>query len=185
MTPRRTEPGDTTQAARRRDRGYTLTELLIAMALMGTVILAILGGMFAVVRASRVSDERAKVQAILGSAGDSLVNYVHVKCPEPEDDQMNTYLGLVQRAADTVGWPPSTVDITAYRFFDPAAGTWDENNSVQGTECNPGVFLTPAKTMQKLTITVTSPSGDTRQSIDIVKVDIRADEIRDASPVDP
>jgi len=161
------------------DEGYTLIEMLIAIILMGTVVLSIMGGMWAVVRASAQSDERAKVQAILGSAGDALTNYGHINCPEPDDDQLNTYLGLVQKGATTVGWSLGVVQITDYQFYNPATGTWDQNNSVQGTQCDPGAGLTPEKTMQKMTITVTSPTGQYVQSVDIVKVDIRPKEIRD------
>lgn len=161
------------------DGGYTLIEMLVAIMLMGTVVLSIMGGMWAVVRASAQSDERAKSQAVLGAAGDALTNYGHINCPEPEDDSMNTYLGLVQKGATNVGWALDSVQITAYQFYNPATNTWEPNNSVQGTECDPGAGLTPEKTMQKMTVTVTSPTGRSTQSVDIVKVDIRPKELRD------
>jgi prepilin-type N-terminal cleavage/methylation domain-containing protein len=167
--------------SRRRDGGYTLVEMLVAIVLMGSIVLSIMGGMWAVVRASRQNDERAKVQAILGAAGDALTNGEHLKCPEPKDDQTETYLGLVQKAAKNVGWDESTVDISAYRFYNPASGDWETNNSIQGTQCNPRVFLTQERTMQKMTIVVTAPGGGYSQSIDIVKVDIRPEEVRDVS----
>ena len=44
----------------RRDSGYSLTEMLVATVLMGTVILAIVGGMWAVVRS--VTPERRASQ---------------------------------------------------------------------------------------------------------------------------
>jgi hypothetical protein len=43
------------------------------------------------------------------------------------------------------------------------------------------VFLTQERTMQKMTIVVTAPGGGYSQSIDIVKVDIRPEEVRDVS----
>ncbi len=187
MSIRRTNEDDprvVTHADRirsRRDDGYTLVEMLIAIVLMGTIVLSIMGGMWAVVRASRMNDERAKVQAILGAAGDALTNGEHLKCPEPKDDQTNTYLGLVQKAATNVGWDESAVQISAYRFYNPSTGNWDANNSIQGDQCNPRVFLTQDRTMQKMTIVATAPGGGYSQSIDIVKVDIRPEEVRDVS----
>ena len=74
------------EAGRRRrasgDRGYTLVEIVVSIALMGTIVLSIMGGMWAVVRVSRQNDDRAKVQAVLGSAADRIGNYQYVPCPE-------------------------------------------------------------------------------------------------------
>jgi prepilin-type N-terminal cleavage/methylation domain-containing protein len=66
----------------RDDHGYTLIEMLVAICLMGTIVLSIMGGMWAVVRASRQNDDRAKVQAVLGAAGDGISNYRYIACPE-------------------------------------------------------------------------------------------------------
>jgi type II secretory pathway pseudopilin PulG len=190
MAPRRTDHQldiDRDQRDGRRgraDRGYTLIEQLIGIALMGTIVMAIMGGMWAVVRVSVMNDERAKVQAIIGGAGDRLTNYAHVKCPE--QDTLNTYLNEVRAAADTVGWPHSTVEITDYRYFHPDTGTWEDTYSWQSSDCttNP-VFLTREKTIQKITITVTAPNGGYSQSIDIVKADIRPEEVRDVTAPNP
>ena len=67
-----------------RDGGYTLVEMLIAIILMGSIVLSIMGGMWAVVRASNQNDERAKVQAVLGAAGDGISNYRYIACPEED-----------------------------------------------------------------------------------------------------
>ncbi len=173
MRPPPSEPGAPARN-RARDGGYTLTEMLVATALMGTIVLAIVGGMWAVVRASRQNDERAKVQAVLGAAADSVVSYLHVYCPEVN----NVYLGYAQDGAEAVGWADSTVQIIDYQYWNPDTLTWDDTNSIQASdECSQKVGFTTNRTLQKLTIQVTSPSGEYRSRLDIVKSDVRATEI--------
>jgi prepilin-type N-terminal cleavage/methylation domain-containing protein len=169
-------------AAHPLDRGYTLIEMLVAIVLMGSIVLAIVGGMWAVVRASSMNDDRAKVQAILGAAGDSVVNYKHWNCPEVN----GAYVEYVQKAAAAVSWPADSVAITEYEYWNPETRDWDPTNTIQGSGCNEGAGLTINKTMQRLTITATSPGSGYSNSIQIVKADIRPKEIRDATaPVVP
>jgi hypothetical protein len=73
------------------------------------------------------------------------------------------------------------VAIVEYQYWNPETDTWDENNSIQGPECNQNVGLTTSKTLQKLTIRATSPGGNYSSTIDIVKSDIRPKEIKDVS----
>jgi len=95
------------------DRGYTLVEMLVAIILMGTIVLAIMGGMWAVVRASAQNDERAKVQAVLGAAGDGISNYRYIACPEVDEG----YEPFGQKAAAAVGWPLDSVEIVEYQYW--------------------------------------------------------------------
>jgi prepilin-type N-terminal cleavage/methylation domain-containing protein len=162
---------------RREDHGYTLIEMLVAISLMGTIVLSIMGGMWAVVRASRQNDDRAKVQAVLGAAGDGISNYRYIACPEVDEG----YEQFGQKAAASVGWPLSTVEIIEYQYWNPETEAWADNNSIQGSDCNENVGLTTSKTLQKLTIRATSPGGNYSSTIDIVKSDIRPKEIKDVS----
>jgi len=163
-----------------RDSGYTLTEMLVATVLMGTVILAIVGGMWAVVRASRQNDERAKTQAVLGAATDYLVAYLPVRCPQTMVP--NPYLGQAQQAAAAVGWDGGTVQITEVKYWNPDLngneGDWQPVNPV---DCNPLIGYTPNRTMQLITVQVMSPSGQYISKVDVVKADVRAEEVKDVS----
>ena len=160
-----------------RDSGYTLIEMLIAIVLMGSIVLAIMGGMWAVVRASSQNDERAKVGAVLGNAGDAISNYRYVACPEID----GVYDQFAEKAAESVGWLPSNVAIVRYQYWNPVSEDWDDSNSIQGDDCNPLIGLTTSKTPQKLTIRATAPSGNYSATLDIVKTDIRPKEIKDVS----
>lgn len=159
------------------DRGYTLVEMLVAIMLMGSIVLAIMGGMWAVVRASSQNDQRAKVGAVLGAAGDGISNYRYIACPEVDEG----YEQFGQKAAASVGWPLESVEIVDYQYWNPETGSWDQNNSIQGDDCNPSVGLSTSKTLQKLTIVATSPGGGYSATIDIVKSDIRPKEVKDVS----
>ncbi len=162
-----------------RDSGYTLTEMLVATVLMGTVILAIVGGMWAVVRASRQNDERAKTQAVLGAAADYLVAYLPVRCPQSFTP--NPYLSQAQQAAEAVGWDETTVSITEMKYWDPEAngyeGDWDSVDAL----CNPSIGYTPDRGMQLVTVQVMSPSGQYSSKVDVVKSNIQAEEVKDVS----
>lgn len=169
---------DTSRAS---DSGYTLVEMLVAIVLMGTIVLSIMGGMWAVVRASSQNDSRAKVQAILGAAGDAVVNYKHWNCPEVND----RYVQWVEKAATKVGWDEDTVKITKYEYWNPRAQRWETTNSLGGGDCAETASLTANTTMQRLTITATSPDGRYSNSIEVVKADIRPEEIRDVTNPNP
>jgi len=165
------------------DRGYTLTEMLVATVLMGSIILAIVGGMWAVVRASRQNDERAKTQAVLGGAADYLVAFLPVYCPESYS--IDPYLGQVQQAATTVDWDEDTVQIIDYQYWNPdlnaGQGGWQDSNNLSSDQCSEKVGFTPERTMQLVTLEVTSPSGQYVSTLDVVKSDIRPESVKDVS----
>jgi prepilin-type N-terminal cleavage/methylation domain-containing protein len=175
------------------DRGYTLVEMLIAIVLMGSIVLSIMGGMWAVVRASSQNDERAKVQAVLGAAGDQISNWGYIPCPEPPpgfvpdpslpDLATPGYEQFGQKAASAVGWDVETVQIVDYQYWNPETRTWSDTNTIQGTDgtCNDNVNLTTSKTLQKLTIRATAPGGGYSAQIDIVKSNIGPKEVKDES----
>ena len=173
-------PMDTTETtAAGGDRGYSFTEVLVAVVLTGTIVLAIVGAMFAVVRVSKQNDDATKVQAVLGRAADELNGIDYQACPE--ESAVPEYENVSDRAAASVDWDPSTVTITDYRYWNPDTETWDETNSIQGTECNPAVGYTSSKNLQKLTVEVTSPNGNVVRSIDVVKSNLLLEDGTDVS----
>ena len=77
----------------------------------------------------------------------------------------------MQAAAGTVDWPTSTVSITDLRFWSPSSssqGQWVTENNLTLGECNESASLTTSRTLQRITVTVTSPSGYSR-SLEVVK----------------
>jgi Tfp pilus assembly protein PilV len=154
------------------DRGSSLIEVVIAVALMGIVVTGVLGAMWSAVRLSKFSDDQAKVEAVLGSAADRLANYAYIPCPA--NNTNGGYLPIIQAAAGTVDWPTSSVTLTAMYFWNPTStstGTWLTNNGLSGTECNETASLTTARTLQRITFTVTSPSGYSK-TLEVVKSNV-------------
>lgn len=151
------------------DEGSSLVETVIAVSLMGLVVAGVLGAMWSSVRLSRFSDDQAKVEAVLGSAADRLANYAYIPCPTLTGN--GGYLPIVQAAAGTVDWPTTTVTVVSLRYWTPTSaseGTWADTNGLSGSQCNESASLTTARTLQLITISVTSPSGYSKQ-LEVVK----------------
>ena len=157
---------------KRRDRGSSLIEVVIAVALMGIVVSGVLAAMWSAIRLSRFSDDQAKVEAVLGSAADRLANYAYIPCPT--NNSNGGYLPIIQAAAGTVDWPTNSVALTGMYFWNPtsaSSGTWITTNGLTGAECNETASLTTARTLQRITFMVTSPSGYSK-SLEVVKSNV-------------
>lgn len=164
---------------RGRDHGFTLTEVMVAMALMATSVVAVIGGVRGVISASSTSDAQAKVESVLTSAADRLRAADYIPCPDVDGD----YGHLSAAAASTVGWEADAVEITEIMFWDATAGgvlpsgasidadgDWSISNSLSTPlGCQSDISLTTSRTLQKLTIVVTSPGGDVVREIEVVK----------------
>ena len=171
-----------TKSSARRDRGFTLTEVIVAMALMGTVIVVLLTAITVIIRASSTSDHAAKVEAMLTGAADRLTGWAYLSCPEANDEG---YDAIVGAAADDVGWDSSQVVITSIRYWDPmsgaggmgdqwaADGDWGATNGLSSSsQCGEDVSLTTARTLQLVTIQATSPDGEIVRTIEVVKANV-------------
>ena len=141
-----------------RDRGYTLTEVLVAVVLMGVAIVPIMMAGIVTIKASASSRTASRVETVLANAADR-VNRAGESC---------NYDVYVQAAAQAEGWSASQATAT-YMYYVPAAspttlGTWTAG------AC-PGVTR-PEGLVQKVTITVTGPSGKPTRTIAMVKSDV-------------
>ncbi len=128
---------------------------------------------------SRISNDQAKVESVLGSAADRVANFAYSPCPGADGTE---YLDIARAAAPAVGWTGAVVTIDEVSFWHPATPTdrtVESTNSLSPTECLPSVSMTDQRTLQKVRIRVTSPGGDYSRTIDVVKANFRPDEIRD------
>ncbi len=162
MPTRRVRHPDPASAPRARDRardgGYTLTEVLVAIVLMGIAVIPTMMAGIINIRPSSQSRTAARTETVLGNAADR-VNRASEGC---------NYDVYVQAAALTEGWAASTVSAT-YQWYEPAGdptvlGTWHDG------AC-PGV-LRPDGLVQKVTIHVTSPDGRINRTMVVVKSDV-------------
>lgn len=172
--PDSNDPGERS----RRDEGSTLVEVLVSLTLLAFVVSSILPAMWTAIRVTRVSDVQAKVEAVLGSAVDRVTNYGWHPCPEA--DALGGYQSKAGNAAAIFGWPASTVEVVRVQYWDTTTRTWTDTNPVAAGDCGRTVIsITKERTLQKVTIRVTSPVGDDSNQVDVVMGDIRTDEQRD------
>jgi len=155
------------RATRRRisDRGVSLVEVIVSIALTGGVVIAIMGALFTVVRSASQNDDAAKLQAVVGSAADQLLAVEWENCP----DGSAAYLTAAQSAAHRVGWKDETVDIVDVRYWSAVADGWVDNGSCAAA---PG----SVDALQRITISVESPETAASKTFDVVKSDTRAFE---------
>ncbi len=146
------------QHAAPRDGGYTLTEVLVAVVLMGVAIVPIMMAGIVTIKASATSRTASRVETVLANAADR-VNRAGESCD---------YDVYVEAAAQAEGWSASQATAT-YAYYVPATsptalGTW-----VAGA-C-PGATR-PEGLVQKVTITVTGPNGHPIRTMEMVKSDV-------------
>ena len=157
------------------EQGFTLLEVSVATVLLGVSSLVILGGLFSVVRASKVNSDQAKLEAVLGNASDRLSSWTYVPCPPASG--AGSYLDVVQAASTSVGWPTSTVSIANVSYWDPTTGTWTASNNASGVGCNTSVTATSPRTLQRITIRVQTPTGGYSRQLEVVKNNVIPDVI--------
>ena len=155
----------------RPDRGTTLVEVLIAIMLTGTLIVAVIGAMRVVISTSSISNQQAGVEAVLGGAVDQLGGVTLIPCPDLTGP--NSYEQFAQSGAASVNWPSSTTSIESIRFWDPDASDWSDTNGIGSDDCDTKVFLSTAKAMQRVRVRVPSPDASVTRTIDIVVTDLR------------
>lgn len=153
-----TEQLDELRVDARRDAGYSLTEVLVAVVLMSIAIIPILLAAGLSVRTSSQSRNLARMETVLANAADR-VNRASEGCD---------YKIYVEAAALAEKWNPSQASVS-YQYYVPAAsaanpGTW------QAGACPDGV-RTPGL-VQMVTISITSPDGKNIRSIQVVKSDV-------------
>ena len=156
----------------RRDRGFTLSEVVVAISLTGVLVLVIVGAAFTLIRTSRVSDDQAAIEAVLGAAADELAQFGWQSCPAETDD----YQQRAQEAASRVNWPTSSVQISAIEYWDISTATWSNTNPFFNTaegECEFVPTIAAASRMQRVTVTASAPGGTQSRDLEVVVAEIR------------
>jgi type II secretory pathway pseudopilin PulG len=145
--------------AKRDERGETLVETLITVAILGMAVVGIIGGLVMVMRASDQHHEAADGNVVLTGAAESVV-----------DNNRNPYQICASTAtynptagvATPAGWPPlrTAVAITEVDFVNPMTGTVLAASPCPETTPPSGI---PVHVAQQITIRVTDPNGRTQQ----------------------
>lgn len=145
------------------DRGYTLIEAVIVVALIAMVVLPVLAAFQTSIRASSTSRDAARVETALVNATDRVV-----RAPKRCD-----YVVFVQAAVLSEGWDADRASVVnEYWLPDPGtvgSGTWR-----QGSPSSPGCpGAAPTEGLvQRVTITITGPGGRVSRTLQVVKSDV-------------
>jgi prepilin-type N-terminal cleavage/methylation domain-containing protein len=169
ISPDAADLADTT--ARRRDRGFTLPEVAVAIALTGTLVLSIITAAWTLIRTSTVSDDQADVEAVLGAAADELTLLGWQSCPLETGD----YTQWAQKASARVDWPTSAVEVSAIEYWDITSEQWSPTNPFVDTgtgDCNFIPTIAAASRMQRVTVRATSPGGTQSRQLQVVVAEI-------------
>jgi prepilin-type N-terminal cleavage/methylation domain-containing protein len=143
------------------DGGFSLVEVVITIVLIGVVILPLMIASMTSITASSRTREAAETETVLQNAADRL-NRAQPNC---------NYDPYLKAALSAKGWDPANVTATYEHYVTGASvlantpGTWAPDAC--GTGATRSAFL-----IQRVTITVTSPSGRVKQTIKVIKNDV-------------
>lgn len=149
----------------RLDRGVTFIEIVVTIALMGTVVLGVLAATRASVRASSISREASKVESALLTAAERIERAPRsdatYKCP------MSDFSGPVQAAAQlklgvTSAEAPTYAKVVGYQHL--FEGDWEPGACPPLTESQENL-------VQRITISMTSPRTGLTRSMEVLKGD--------------
>jgi type II secretory pathway pseudopilin PulG len=147
--------GRRSPAVQQADPGYTLVETMITIALLATVVIAMMTAVQASVRVSALSRSAAQVETAIVNAADR-INRAPLSCD---------YTVYAQAAVQTEGWQAEQASVV-HEWYDPTAKAWHPD----ADGCR---FATPTLDLvQKVTVSITSPDGQVTRSIQVVKSNV-------------
>lgn len=186
MLRRRTATSDPQRPvtdARRRDRGATFIELLVAIVLLGTTVTAVLVALQASTVASTTDAEHARAYIYIHEASDAVFLIERMSClGVTEADLISYYETAFAGLTAPEGWSGVSPEITKIEFLNASdttgstVYTWgplcfegpvdaDGNGTIDADED----FSDTPLNSQKITISITSPDGDLTKTLETVK----------------
>lgn len=146
-------PSATRVATSRRPRsdvGSTLIEIVIAISLTTLVVIPLMAAVRTGIKASVINEGAANAETAVVDAADRIN-----RAPQSCD-----YTQYAQASVQTKGWAPDRASVS-HQYYDPVSDSWKDGG------CR---FASPTEDLvQKITITITVPSGDVTRTIQVVK----------------
>ena len=171
MAQHRTAPETRGSAAqRRKDRGTTLTEMLIGISILGSVVAATLTGLLTVITASSLDRDHANAHAWLQTSADMLYARELDQCDPAADptteisDTIAEYQDTIRQTDNPEGWDPSNIEIIGLAWWsidiDPTTGVGTE---AWGTVCDSG-----DTNLQRVSIQVHAEDGRIVEQVEVI-----------------
>jgi len=132
--------------------GESLVEFLVAVAIMGIAVVAIISALGTAIRFSSLHSSQAYADNVLVSAADSVRSQSYVACPGVSTSSYSPS----QNVTFPSGWSASNVAVTAVTGW----------NGSSFAACS-----STDKKLELVTVTATSPFDGSASSIDVVKRD--------------
>lgn len=157
------------RTVRRRDRGATFIELLVAIVLLGTIVVATLAGLRASIIGSTIDENSARAQAWLQAAADEVHTTTYLDCDANNAAAIQAgYQAAASAATRPNEWGPSsgaTVAVTSVLYLSGSGvtETWGDHAT-----CATGDPSTPLYT-QLITLVVTDPEGEFTAELEVIK----------------
>ena len=112
----------------RGDHGTTFIELLVAIVLLGTVVVAVLAGLRATIIGGELDRDHANAHAWLQSATDLIYSSSRLDCGTPTDTAAQKtavrdsilagYEAVATSVTNPEGWPPSNITVYDVQYWD-------------------------------------------------------------------
>lgn len=146
------------------DRGSSFVEVLVAVVLLGTIVVATLTGLRAAVVGSSVDENSARAYAWLQAAGDEVYFAPYLDCDTNSAAAIESaYQTAVDGATRPTGWGGAVIDVSSVQFLsrNGADEQW-------GATCATGDPDSPLYA-QLVTIVVSDPDGDFTATVEVIK----------------
>jgi prepilin-type N-terminal cleavage/methylation domain-containing protein len=153
---------------RSRDRGFTFIETVVTVMLIAIVMVPVLEAVRSAVRASSRSHSASQIETVIINVADR-VNRAPSQCD---------YTNYARAAVLTQGWytGPGQYNQAAtvsHEWYDTATKTWMSKPAGSAAPGCPGSGLVEADLLvQRVTISVTNPDGQSSRTIQVVKSDV-------------
>jgi Tfp pilus assembly protein PilV len=148
------------------DRGSSFVEVLVAIILLGTIVVATIAGLRASIVGTQIDEQNARALAWLQAASDEMAATAYVPChtEATPGDIRATYEAAALLSTHPTGWARATLTIVSVEFLTGpiASETWDAASCSSGDPLNP-------KYPQLVTIRVTDPTGEFTTDVEVIK----------------
>ena len=154
-----------------RDAGVSLIEVLIAVVLLGTVVVATLGTLFATINASALDRDHANAHAWMQTAADMLYARELISCDSmdpgnPANDMAlikAEYEATIQQTENPEEWPSANIEIINLEWWSIDILPTGLGVEAWGTQCDSG-----DTNLQKIELQVRAEDGRIVEEVEVI-----------------